>query len=147
MLLLIIYCSDIFIDMRIIITESKLNQAVIDYLNETYDTNNIGWTPGIDDFGNEVDYAIEFYEGDYEEGDNTVFRWYGEDYWESDEGSSYGEEDDEYIKEMKNKSPQLEIYDNTIYTTLNGYFGDKWKQPFIDWFWDKFHVPVKTISN
>lgn len=133
--------------MRIIITESKLNQAVIDYLNDTYDTNNIGWTPGIDDWGNEVDYAIEFYEGDYEEGDNTVFRWYGEDYWESDEGSSYGEEDDEYIKEMKNKSPQLEIYDNTVYTTLNGYFGDNWKQPFIDWFWDKFHVPVKTISN
>ena len=133
--------------MKIIITESKLNQAVIDYLNDTYDTNNIGWSYGIDDWGNEVDYAIEFYEGDYEEGDNTVFRWYGEDYWESDEGSSYGEEDDEYIKEMKNKSPQLEIYDNTVYTTLNGYFGDNWKQPFIDWFWDKFHVPVKTISN
>ena len=133
--------------MKIIITESKLNQAVIDYLNDTYDTNNIGWTPGIDDWGNEVDYAIEFYEGDYEEGDNTVFRWYGEDYWESDEGSSYGEEDDEYIKEMKNKSPQLEIYDNTVYRTLNGYFGDKWKQPFIDWFWDKFHVPVKTIGS
>jgi len=47
--------------MKIIITESKLNQAVIDYLNETYDTNNIGWTPGIDDWGNEVDYAISFY--------------------------------------------------------------------------------------
>ena len=133
--------------MKIIITESKLNQAVVDYLNDTYNTNNIGWSYAIDDWGNEVDYAIEFYEGDYEEGDNTVFRWYGEDYWESDEGSSYGEEDDEYIKEMKNKSPQLEIYDNTVYTTLNGYFGDNWKQPFIDWFWDKFHVPVKTISN
>jgi hypothetical protein len=126
--------------MKIIITESKLNQAVIDYLNETYDTNNIGWTPGIDDWGNEVDYAIEFYEGDYEEGDNTVFRWYGEDYWEVSKI-------EEYIKEFKNKSPQLEICDNTVYTTLNGYFGDNWKQPFIDWFWDKFHVPVKTISN
>jgi hypothetical protein len=47
---------------------------------------------------------------------------------------------------MKNKSPQLEIYNNTVYRTLNGYFGDKWKQPFIDWFWDKFNVPVKTIN-
>ena len=129
--------------MRIIITESKLNQAVIDYLNDTYDTNNIGWSYGIDDWGNEVDYAIEFYEGDYEEGDNTVFRWYGEDYWTSEEGELWT---DEYIKEMKNKSPQLEIYDNTVYRTLNGYFGDKWKQPFIDWFWDKFNVPVKTIN-
>ena len=129
--------------MKIIITESKLNQAVIDYLNDTYDTNNIGWSYGIDDWGNEVDYAIEFYEGDYEEGDNTVFRWYGEDYWTSEEGDLWT---DEYIKEMKNKSPQLEIYDNTVYRTLNGYFGDKWKQPFIDWFWDKFNVPVKTIN-
>lgn len=129
--------------MKIIITESKLNQAVIDYLNDTYDTNNIGWTYGIDDWGNEVDYAIEFYEGDYEEGDNTVFRWYGEDYWTSEEGELWT---DEYIKEMKDKSPQLEIYDNTLYRTLNGYFGDKWKQLFIDWFWDKFHVPVKTIN-
>ena len=129
--------------MKIIITESKLNQAVIDYLNDTYNTNNIGWSYGIDDWGNEVDYAIEFYEGDYEEGDNTVFRWYGEDYWISEEGELWT---DEYIKEMKNKSPQLEIYDNTVYRTLNGYFGDKWKQPFIDWFWDKFNVPVKTIN-
>jgi hypothetical protein len=129
--------------MKIIITESKLNQAVIDYLNDTYDTNNIGWSYGIDDWGNEVDYSIEFYEGDYEEGDNTVFRWYGEDYWTSEEGELWT---DEYIKEMKNKSPQLEIYDNTVYRTLNGYFGDKWKQPFIDWFWDKFNVPVKTIN-
>jgi len=130
--------------MKIIITESKLHQAVIDYLNETYDTNNIGWSYGIDDWGNEVDYAIEFYEGDYEEGDNTVFRWYGEDYWTGEESELWT---DEYINEMKNKSPQLEIYDNTVYTTLNGYFNDKWYQPFIDWFWDKFHLPVKTINK
>jgi hypothetical protein len=129
--------------MKIIITESKLNQAVIDYLNDTYNTNNIGWSYAIDDWGNEVDYAIEFYEGDYEEGDNTVFRWYGEDYWTGEESELWT---DEYINEMKNKSPQLEIYNNTVYRTLNGYFGDKWKQPFIDWFWDKFNVPVKTIN-
>jgi hypothetical protein len=130
--------------MKIIITESKLNQAVIDYLNDTYDTNNIGWSYGIDDWGNEVDYAIEFYEGDYEEGDNTVFRWYGEDYWTSEEGEGWGEE---LRKDAITKSPQLVIYDDTVYATLNGYFGDNWRKPFIDWFWDKFHVPVKTIGS
>ena len=97
--------------MKIIITESKLNQAVIDFLNDTYDTNNIGWTYAIDDWGNEVDYAIEFYEGDYEEGDNTVFRWYGEDYWTSEEGELWT---DEYIKEMKNKSPQLKLKESLM---------------------------------
>jgi hypothetical protein len=129
--------------MKIIITESKLNQAVIDYLNDTYDTNNIGWSYAIDDWGNEVDYAIEFYEGDYEEGDNTVFRWYGEDYWTGEESELWT---DEYINEMKNKSPQLEIYDNTVYRTLNGYFGDRWEEPFKIWFEDNFHFPVKTIG-
>jgi hypothetical protein len=136
--------------MKIIITESKLNQMIIDYLNETYDTNNIGWTYGIDDWGNEVDYAIEFYEGDYEEGDSTIFRWYGEDYWTSDEGetisSGWGDEDDETINQKKLQSPLL-VFENTDdLTILNGYFGDKWKRPFIDWFWDNFHVPVKTIE-
>jgi hypothetical protein len=47
--------------MKIIITESKLYQAVIDYLNERYDINNIHWTYGLDDWGNEVDYAMSFY--------------------------------------------------------------------------------------
>ena len=130
--------------MKIIITESKLNQAVIDYLNETYDTNNIGWTYGIDDWGNEVDYAIEFYEGDYEEGDNTLFRWYGEDYWDSDDADGWGEP---YRSELKSKSPLLIFENDDVFIALNGYFGDKWKQPFIDWFWDKFHVPVKTINK
>lgn len=130
--------------MKIIITESKLNQAVIDYLNETYDTNNIGWTYGIDDWGNEMDYAIEFYTNDYDDED-TLFRWYSEDYWDSEdaEGWGYGET----IKENKLNSPILMFEDNDVYNTLNGYFGDKWKQPFIDWFWDKFHVPVKTVNK
>jgi hypothetical protein len=131
--------------MRIIITESKLNQAVIDYLNETYDTNNIGWTPGIDDFGNEVDYAIEFYEGDYEEGDSTLFRWYGKDYWENEGGEGWGE-GEPYLSDFKDKSPLLVFEDINEITILNGYFGDNWKKPFIDWFWDKFNVPVKTIE-
>ena len=116
---------------------------IIDYLNETYDTNNIGWTPGIDDWGNEVDYAIEFYEGDYEEGDSTIFRWYGEDYWRSEESETLSPV---FLKEMIDKSPIL-VFENTDdLTILNGYFGDNWQRPFIDWFWDKFHVPVKTIE-
>jgi hypothetical protein len=70
--------------MRIIITESKLYQAVIDFLNETYDVDNIHSTYGIDDWGNEVDYAMSFYQDDYEEDDN-LFMWYDVDYWKSDE--------------------------------------------------------------
>jgi len=128
--------------MKIIITESKLNQAVIDYLNETYNTNNIYWEYGIDDWGNEVGYAMKFYQGDYDE-DDTLFRWYGEDYWDSEDTESYS---NERRQEMKDKSPILSFEDANTLNTLNGYFNDKWYQPFIDWFWNKFHVPVKTIE-
>jgi len=128
--------------MKIIITESKLNQTVIDYLNETYNTNNIYWEYGIDDWGNEVGYAMKFYQGDYDE-DDTLFRWYGEDYWDSEDTESYS---NERRQEMKDKSPILSFEDANTLNTLNGYFNDKWHQPFIDWFWNKFHVPVKTIE-
>lgn len=128
--------------MKIIITESKLNQAVIDYLNETYNTNNIYWEYGIDDWGNEVDYAMKFYQGDYDE-DDTVFRWYGEDYWDSEDTESYS---NERRQEMKDKSPILSFEDTNTLNTLNGYFNDKWHRPFIDWFGDKFNIPVKTIE-
>jgi hypothetical protein len=136
--------------MKIIITESKLNKMVTDYLNEMYDIDNIGWTYGSDDWGNEVDYIIKFYTGDFDEDDNetTLFYWYGEDYWESEERTGWrDEDDDDTIKEKKLNSPILEFEDDDFYNTLNSYFGNMWKQPFIEWFWDKFHFPVKTIEK
>jgi len=109
-----------------------------------FDVNNIGWTPGIDDWGNEVDYATEFYTDDYEDdGDNTLFRWYGEDYWRSDEGNVW---DEDNITKLIDDSPILDFEDTDKLDQLNSLFGDRWKQPFIDWFWDNFNVPVKTIK-
>lgn len=128
--------------MRIIITESKLHQAVIDYLNEIYDINNFHWTPGIDDWGNEVDYAMSFYQGDYDE-DDTVFMWYDVDYWKSDEMEHQNEEN---LKEWIEQSPILSFNDTDTFNTLNGYFGDKWHQPFKDWFKEHFDLPIKTIE-
>ena len=128
--------------MKIIITENKLNQAVIDYLNEVYDVNNIGWTYGLDDWGNEVDYAISFYQGDYDEDDN-LFHWYGDDYWYSEEMSHHNKE---MIDKWKEQSPMLSFNDTNTLNTLNGYFGDRWHQPFKDWFQDNFNLPIKTIE-
>jgi hypothetical protein len=128
--------------MKIIISESQLNQAVIDHLRDTYDIQNIHWEYGIDDWGNEVDYAMKFYQGDYEE-DDVLFRWYGEDYWKSEDVESWSEE---RRQKMIDKSPILSFEDTNNLNILNGYFGNRWKQPFIDWFWDKFKVKVKTIE-
>ena len=128
--------------MKIIITESRLYQAVIDYLNETYDINNIHWTYGTDDWGNEVDYAMSFYQGDYDE-DDTVFMWYDVDYWKSDEMEH---QDEENLKEWIEQSPILSFNDIDTFNILNGYFGDRWHQPFKDWFMENFNLPIKTIE-
>ena len=128
--------------MRIIITESKLYQAVIDFLNETYDVDNIHSTYGIDDWGNEVDYAMSFYQGDFED-DEDLFMWYGEDYWYSDEMNHHNKE---MIDKWVEQSPILSFNDIDTFNTLNGYFGDKWHQPFKDWFMEHFKKPIKTIE-
>ena len=128
--------------MKIIITESKLHQTVIDYLNETYDVNNINWVYGLDDWGNDVDYAMKFYEGDYDD-DVILFMWYDKEYWESDD-MSY--EDRETLDKWIEDSPILSFNDDTTLNTLNGYFGDRWHQPFKDWFMEHFKLPIKTIE-
>jgi hypothetical protein len=128
--------------MKIIITESKLYQAVIDYLNERYDINNIHRTYGLDDWGNEVDYAMAFYEGDYEDDDN-LFMWYDVDYWKSDE---MDHQDEENLKKWIEESPILSFNDYTTFNILNGYFGNRWHQPFKDWFMEHFKLPIKTIE-
>jgi hypothetical protein len=127
--------------MKIIITESKLYQAIIDYLNETYDINNIHWTYGIDDWGNETGYAASFYENDYDD-DINLFRWYDKKYFESDEMSHHPQ----HLKKWIEDSPILSFDDSDTFNTLNGYFGDRWHQPFKDWFMEHFKKPIKTIE-
>jgi hypothetical protein len=53
--------------------------------------------------GNDVDYAAEFYEGDFEYGENTIFRWYNKDYW-YDEESNLPRDGHEYDRRILNKS-------------------------------------------
>jgi hypothetical protein len=144
--------------MKIIISEDRIYDLVIKYLNSMFDVDNINSTNGTDGWGNEVDYAIQFYTGDFDEYDDettlfrwygeetTLFRWYGEDYWESDERSGWGDEDDETIKEKKLNSPILIFEDDDKKNQLDNLFGDRWHQPFKDWFQNNFNLPIKTIE-
>ena len=117
--------------MKYIITESKLNQTVKNYLNNTLDVENINWTHLSED-GVEQD-AIEFYLGDYMD-DETLFRLYGEDYWTVD--SDF----------RKSLSPMLYIEDQGLSNTLEMYFNDKWKEGFKEWFVETFKLPVNTVD-
>jgi hypothetical protein len=136
--------------MKFIISENRIDDLVVKHLDNVFDVANIGWTYGSDDMGNEVDYAVEFYEGDYEEGwgENTLFRWYDKDYWIEDESTlpPTGHEYDRRLLEKKiAESPILEFEDFHLSNQLDSIFGDRWKEPFKRWFEDNFHFPVKTI--
>jgi hypothetical protein len=119
--------------MEYVITESRLNQTVKNFLNSTLDVENINWTFIIDDWGNEQDDGIVFYLGDYLD-DEVIFRLYNEDYWS---GAS------DYLKPL---SPMLYIEDQGLLNSLEGYFNDAWKEGFKEWFFETFNIPVKTID-
>ena len=128
--------------MKFIISEDKIYGLIMKHLNSMFDVDNIHWTPYINDYGDEVDYSISFYNGDYGDDDN-LFRWYSEDYFYSEEMSNHSKK---MIDEWKEKSPMLEFDNNGKKEQLDALFGDKWLQPFKDWIWDNFNLPVKTIE-
>jgi hypothetical protein len=112
------------------------------HLDSMFDVDNINSTNGTDDFGNEVDYGISFYNGDYDDDDN-LFRWYSEDYFYSEEMQNHNEG---LIKMWVEKSPMLEFDNNGKKEQLDNLFGDRWHQPFKDWFLKNFNLPIKTIE-
>lgn len=98
-----------------------------DEINEIHP---IGYTQEGHEYSDEN--AVVFHHGDYIDDDMTLFVWYGCDYFV--DGS-----------ESSKKCPivGIEVY----YTeTLDGYFGDAWKEPFKKWFWSNFHLPVTTVD-
>ena len=128
--------------MKIIISENKLNQMIINYINDMFDVDNIHWTYATDDWGNEVDYAAQFYLGDFED-NNDLFRWYDYGYWDSDNRVFYSKS---LINKWKEESPILEFEDTEKKEELDNMFSDKWHQPFKEWFMKNFKLPIKTIK-
>jgi len=127
--------------MRYIITENRLNNAIMEYISELYDVSDINWTNPYmydDETGEEYEDGdiIDFYKGDYEGpyDSDFCFRWYQPEYYHN-KGQ---------IKEWR-MAPILEVHENEG-NTLNSYFGDKWHEPFKRWFQENFEMPVKTIK-
>ena len=56
--------------MKFIISEDRIYDLAMKHINSMFDVDNINWLYGTDDFGNEVDYGISFYLGDYDDDDN-----------------------------------------------------------------------------
>ena len=127
--------------MKYVITESRLNNTIIDYLNQMYDVDDINSTNPYaydDSTGEEWEdnNIVDFYRGDYNGpyDSDFVFRWIDPEYYAG--GDYVG---------LQRKCPILEVHENEG-NVLNSYFGDKWHEPFKIWFEENFNLPVKTVE-
>ena len=123
--------------MKYLITESKLEESILYYIDKLFDITDINWTHPLDydlETGEEWDddNRVVFYIGDYEGEDKGCFYWYSCDYFNPNSPASE-------ICPMVSVEVQYE-------KQLNAYFGDLWKEPFKKWFKEHFELPVKTID-
>jgi hypothetical protein len=138
--------------MKYIITESKLEEIIVNYLNKMYDVNDITWKHPLEN-GEETDdweedpNRLYFYKGDdeYEYGDR-IFLWYSKEYWDAEKINA-SDTVTNTVRNYYEKSPVLDFENANDLETLNGYFGDKWVPIFKKWFEDNFRIPVKSIFN
>jgi len=124
--------------MKYLITESKLEGTIMNYLDELFDIDDLHWTHPYDyddETGEEGEdeNRIEFYIGDYEGTDEGCFRYYFCDYFFTT-----------YIS-ARDSCPIISL-ESQYTNTLNSYFGDMWKEPFKKWIKLNFDLIVKTVE-
>ena len=123
--------------MKYIITESKLNEVITNYLNDMFDTSEMNWSNPYDyndETGEEGEdeNRVEFYLEDYDD-DEICFRWYDCGYFTE---YSVGQE---FCPTVLVEYPYIQ--------TLNGLFNELWHEPFKQWFTDNFNLPIKTVDH
>ena len=121
--------------MKILITENKLNDFILKYIEEKYPVDRINYNENYDDDGNPVYTSYVFYFAD--DADYAIFRWYDKDYWEGD--------NKEILQDRIEKSPMLYFEDSREIAKLDKMFGKYWRPMFKKWFYDNFEMEIKTI--
>jgi hypothetical protein len=130
--------------MKYLITESKLEQVIYDYIDKLFAAENgkteIHKLNSIDEDGKEIDGAYDFVNDDYYDGDNQdyLFSWTGKEYYENHQRQSFG-------ARLVNEAPIVEIHDKNKVMTLNSIFSEMWIPIFNKWFQDKVNLPIKTL--
>lgn len=118
--------------MKYIISEKKVDEVIYKYVVNMFENNDLGelnYKYNEDDYGNESSDAVEFYFGDYGDGENA-FRWYSEEYF----GMANCE-----------KCPIIEI-ETSHEETLNSIFSNKWIEPFKNYIKNYYQLDVKTVQ-
>ena len=132
--------------MKIIISESHIDELVIKQLDNLFNVDDIHWTNPIEEDGEtgeeyEDPTRVIFYYGDYSDED-TLFYWYDKGYW----GQDYSGHNSDNFSLHKSNSPML-VIEEPYHSRLNGLFGNKWYKPFKIWFKENFELSVKTLVD
>lgn len=135
--------------MKIIITESKMNSAIYNFIDELFVAKNgnteIFKLDSVDEDGRAIVDAYDFVNDDYydDNGSDYLFSWTGKEYYKTIYAQGLITKF-EYEK-MASESPTCEIIDRDATNSLNSYFGDLWKPVFKQWFKDKTGMDYKTL--
>jgi len=119
--------------MKIIISESRVNDAIYNFIDSYYDVDmiNVESMPNMDH--KKENCGLDYYISD-EDYDETIFKLYFKDYWI-------------YKNDPKIElSPLLIFEDEEFYENLDNIFGNRWNPVFVQWFKDKFNQDIKTIE-
>ena len=132
--------------MKVIITESKLEKVIYDFMDELFAAENgnteihkLESLSASEELNEPIEGAYEFVNDDYYEHDQEyLFSWTGKEYYENHQRQSFG-------ARLVNEAPIVEILDYERIKNLDSYFGDIWKPVFKKWFENKVNLPIKTL--
>jgi len=131
--------------MEYIIKESKLFNAIYQYIDSYLDPSEMDWVYGIgfdedgyEDIDKDNENFLIFFKGEWSGEDYTdiVFNYFDVDYYE-DEPSE---------QSFRNQAPILEVMGEYA-EHLDSMFNEHWEEPMKKWFEDKFNLPVKSLST
>jgi hypothetical protein len=132
--------------MKVIISENKLTNSIYNYIDETFNPNDMDWVYGIDedeygypDIDRESKNLLMFYNGEWNgyEYSDFVFHYFDIDYYDKNDPSH---------KPFRDEAPILEVLGENG-RHLNTMFDNHWHEPMKKWFQDNFNLPVKTLST
>ena len=132
--------------MKVIISENKLTNSIYNYIDETFNPNEMDWVYGlgVDDDGyvdidKENENFLIFFKGEWEgeEDSDSVFHYFDVDFYDKNDPSH---------KPFRDKTPILEVL-GEYGRHLDAMFDNHWHEPMKKWFQDNFNLPVKTLST
>ena len=122
--------------MRYIISESRLNDAMVKLFNQYINVDEVKYYHPVEETEDGEEYEdlnrAVFYVGDVELDDAEIFRYYDCDYFDTQ-------------AQIRRKCPLLSL-DYQLINTFNDLFGDLWKEPFRKWINESFDLRAKTIE-